>query len=449
MITRNDKKGARRRRGILLLLALLPAPDFAPLRADEGHRYLILRYDDYSPFPMYDRRERSPGIERRLFQLAAKHDAKVSVGIVPFPVDPRRESTCEPGSCSAAHSWLSNTDDEWVVLLRDYLGRGVLELALHGFEHRRTAPLDHRPGEFRAQPIGWQQQAVGDGQAAILAALGIQVDVFIPPWNAWDAQTAQALALNGFTWLSPDPHHADLPAATIRVVPQSTASPDAALRWMQDSSIRAGEIIVLVAHPFDFDDHSVNAYEAGIAAVLAEAQRSPQWKAVGFGDLPKVSIEEWDRRFRAAVSAHHARQLLHDSVGSAAFAADQSLVYRSPELSEANLRTLWFRLAVWLAIPTAAGMAAGWLGWRVLHRTRARALPLLLGACLLGFLVWGAVDVVQKGYAIRGVRWQAIFAVAGFFALSAISIVRDRRRSLAMTTSISPSWAAILQWSRA
>ena len=41
------------------------------------------------------------------------------------------------------------------------------------------------------------------------------------------------------------------------------------------------------------------------------------------------------------------------------------------------------------------------------------ALTILLGSILLGFLIWGAANIHWQGYAVRGIRWEAIALIGG------------------------------------
>ncbi len=175
-------------------------------RAAAGGRYLIVRYDDYAPRVAENQAHQGIELERRLFELFDRYDAKLVVGVIPEPVSGDIDGY-DPYVADA--DWLSRPEDPWVVLLREYVDLGVVEPALHGYQHNRRTPAGHRPGEFAAQPYEWQRDELEKGRAKVAATVGRSVDVFVPPWNAWDANTARALSELGIPWLSPDLHHAE------------------------------------------------------------------------------------------------------------------------------------------------------------------------------------------------------------------------------------------------
>jgi hypothetical protein len=138
--------------------------------AGTDQRYLIVRYDDYAPFTLYDG-PHAPGLERRLFELFAAHRAEVVVGAIPFPVG-TPGAGAGPVHDLVEPSWLARVDDPWVTLLRECIARGVAELALHGFEHRQRALPGLRLGEFHGRPSKWQHEAIRRGRDALAAAIG-------------------------------------------------------------------------------------------------------------------------------------------------------------------------------------------------------------------------------------------------------------------------------------
>lgn len=400
--------------------------------ACQSPQYLIIRYDDYSPFPLYRRADGSPSIERRLFALIEQHDAKIAVGIVPFADQP---PGIGPASAPLEQSWLA-AEDEWVQLLREYVHRGVVEPALHGFTHRRNTPPGHRPGEFRGQPLKWQQEAIRVGSTALQTALNSRVDVFIPPWNAWDESTATALAENGFLWLSADLHHAEGAPLPVRAVPQTTADPAVALEWVNTSTLPAGLVLTLVTHPFDFEGAGAPQYWADLHSLLAAIQKSDCWLAVGFGDLPSGPEVNRNSAFADAVAVNNAARILEDSLGGPLFLGGRTSgtplnLYTAP-----NVLPMALLASTWIVLVTLVGMGAGLL----LPRLPIMNPGLLLATMSLAFVLalwlsFGAMEIHQRGYALRGIRWQALAFAGGATAGLMVGSIRwfQRRRKVALS----------------
>ena len=398
-----------------------------------SHKYLVLRYDDYSPISPYVGPPRQIATEKRLFDLAAKYDATVSVGVIPFPIEDHDATPRNPATTQTTQSWLSDSNSPWVELLRGSVDRGVVEPALHGFEHRKRTPADHRPGEYRGQPHDWQRQTIRLGRDAMLNALGSPIRVFIPPWNAWDTDTVEALEELDFEWLSPDQHDASFDSDAIRIAPQCTADPAVALAAMEDSDdAPPGTVLVLVAHPFDFenDREKGEQYFRDLESVLAFAKSSPQWMSVGFTGLPDSSPKEATARFRSAVAANQSQEMFGDLFGQHSIGVGTSALYRPFHWYQDHL---WHFRLPFIGVVTGAALAAALAAALLTLRISAGRLLARIG--LSGVIVAvlylgvGAWRITERGYAVRGVRWLAISVAAG--AAVGLAIAAIRRGGLA------------------
>ncbi len=383
----------------------------------EDLRYLVVRYDDYAPVTHYQREHADTSIEERLFQIFERQRAKIVAAVIPFPIDGPSAPVIDPAYARVEQSWLSDAENPWVRLLSDYVARGVVEPALHGFEHRRVPAAGYRHGEFRRRPFDWQHNALKLGRDALSKAVGAAVTVFVPPWNAWDANTAQALTELDFEWLSPDLHHADYEPTKLKVVPQITADPRTILNWVQrGDAVPAGTIAVLVTHPFDFEGDGGESYFLDLLELLTVVRASAYWRCVGFDDLPKDSPQNWDARFRLAVSHDRARCVLNDTAALPPAAKLAPMLYMPTDSYEQPVQVARFGVSVIMAISALLGVLAARLGCRyVLQRKRwAVSIALVVGLIGLIVLVIGAVGIAAKGYRIRGIRWQAICCAIGF-----------------------------------
>lgn len=387
------------------------------LADDTDKRYLIVRYDDYAPVTHYQREHSDTTIERRLFQIFERQGAKIVAAVVPFPIDDQSIHVTDPTFANAEQSWLSDEGNPWVLLLRDYVERGVVEPALHGFEHRRVPETHYRHGEFRRRSFDWQRKALKLGRDVLSDAVDARITVFVPPWNAWDADTARALSELDFEWLSPDLHHADYELSKLRVVPQITADPRSILTWVQrGDDVPAGSIAVLVTCPVDFEGDDGESYFLDLLELLAMVRASPHWRCVGFNDLPEETPQNWDARFRLAVSHDRARSVLNDTAALPPVAKLAPTLYMPTDSYEQPVKAARFGVSAVMAISALLGVLAARLGCRyVLQRKRwAVSIALVVGLIGLIVLVIGAVGIAAEGYRIRGIRWQAICCAIGF-----------------------------------
>ena len=392
---------------------------------------LVIRYDDYSPISPYDRGSHGIEIEQRLFDMVARHHARLTVGVIPFPVAGIDALEHDPAKLTPKDSWLSESENPWVRLLREYVDRGVVEPALHGFEHRRRSALGHRLGEFRNQSLEWQRAAITLGRDALSSAIGGPVRVFVPPWNAWDTNTAKLLAELDFTWLSPDLHPAELPPDTVRAAPQCTANPAEALAWMRDPKLTTpGTVVVLVTHPFDFYGPRGETYFQEVEQLLRFMNDSPDWKALRFENLPAATPADSNRRFHDAVAWDHARALLADLPGVSAFLAPEPSPYRPDEWYARHTWRLQLRVAAVLALTALVGcLLAVLIGRRALPSSLAVRISAAATVLALIVLMAGAVVIVDRGYLVRGRRWQAISGTSGvLIGFATVAVRRTTRR---------------------
>ncbi len=415
----------------LVLLGLAAPRVRADAEAAPATRHLVVRYDDYAPVTDYQNRPGDVELETRLFRLFDDHNTRIVAGVIPFPVAGDRDPLHDPSNVTAGESWLTHADSPWVALLREYVDKGVVEPALHGFEHRRRTPRGTRPGEFRGQPPAWQRDALVAGRDVLAAAIGRPPRVFVPPWNAWDADTARGLDAAGFLWLSPDWHLTELPGdAKLGVVPQCTACPIEALTWIQSpDAVDPGSVIVLVTHPFDFTGPGGDAYFTALSDLLDKVSASSEWDCIGFTQLPTQPTDDWPRRFRQAVAWQRAQELLGDGIGGAALRRAEPPIFKPTAWYDRNLQKARLAVALLMILSAAVGGLGAFTTARYLLRSRRLAVAgCLLCTAALAALLWGAFSIERHGYHVRSIRWQAICVAAGATLVCSIRLVRAGRR---------------------
>ena len=387
-------------------------PASRPALAKNARCHVVVRYDDYAPY--YEGVSADIDMLNRLLDCFAARGGKLVTGVIPFP---RATGSAAPdaGPGDISDSWLLRPNEPLVQMLRTHLRKGSVELALHGFEHRQRRPQGYRPGEFLGQPYLWQYEALRLGRDALAAATGQSVRVFVPPWNSWDDNTLAALRELGFAWCSPDAHHDSRDAAGIRLAPQCTADPQQVMAMIRaQPSLPAGSVIVLTTHPFDFAGPAGRSYLQSLEAMLDLVAASPDWACVGFTDLPDQSAQNWSRRFTQVVRWQHTLELAGDIRGLRAAPAMQPGALRPAEWYDGPIRGWQAAIAAALAVSAMlAWLVARGLTRRLVRSRRLALAGVVLAAIALVVLLVGAVDLLQKGYHVRGIRWQAICVLLG------------------------------------
>lgn len=191
-----------------------------------------LRLDDPSETSNHD-------LEREIIRIIALHQAVATFAVVPFSevsgqVIPLSQK-------SAAH------------LLKAKLA-GSIEVAMHGFSHFNRHPrLDGKPSEFHGIPEIEQTQLIRQGLGQMQAIFLDKQFGFVPPWNSYDATTAQILEHNNFKYLSADWKQPDKYPGALPIVPR-TCHISGVKRAVEETRrfTRLSPIIVAMLHHYDF-----------------------------------------------------------------------------------------------------------------------------------------------------------------------------------------------------
>lgn len=197
---------------------------------------VIFRYDDCSA-------KSSLELERRFVQAFANCGAQVTLGVIPF--------VCAGDEHDPSPQAALVLPPEKADFLRRAASSGHAEIALHGCYHQLWDA--GRLTEFAGLPPQDQRRRMLKGRRELEARLGVALTTFIPPWNAYDGATLQAMEDTGLRCVSaslrgPFPQHSD-----IRFLPQSC--------WFQGlrDAVRAARalrhlrpVILVVLHDYEF-----------------------------------------------------------------------------------------------------------------------------------------------------------------------------------------------------
>jgi len=88
-----------------------------------------------------------------------------------------------------------------MTILKEHLRLGLAEIALHGYSHQNYGKKLR--SEFMGMPYDEQYRKIKDGKEYLERIFHTKVKTFIPPFNAYDANTIKACHENGIGILSP------------------------------------------------------------------------------------------------------------------------------------------------------------------------------------------------------------------------------------------------------
>ncbi len=205
--------------------------------AEATHLKIILRYDDYTL-------SSNAEVEQALFDAARSIRGCVLVGVIPFPRSPYPV----PGSHEAP--LLADLDKKKIDLLKKHALQGVVEVAVHGFNHKNNAV--EWPSEFTGLPENTQNLLLSAAKTSLEVAIGLRINSFIPPFNTYDSQTLKSLESSGYKLIS-----AGLVGQTLRSGNLSYLPGGSYPQRLKDVVLSAisknhtDAIIVSTIHPYD------------------------------------------------------------------------------------------------------------------------------------------------------------------------------------------------------
>jgi peptidoglycan/xylan/chitin deacetylase (PgdA/CDA1 family) len=192
---------------------------------------VCFRFDDPSAISDHE-------LERRVFDIFARQDARLCVAAIPFA---RR---ADGESVSLSH--------QNAIHLLDAMRAGLIEVAQHGHSHvQRGVDNWGAHSEFAGVPLAEQTRLIAEGLDQLTSIFGHRIRGFVPPWNTYDRDTAQALDHAGFAFLSAGSYA--IRSGHLAVIPRTCT-----LRNARDVLKRAADfqllapVVVVVFHPDDF-----------------------------------------------------------------------------------------------------------------------------------------------------------------------------------------------------
>lgn len=273
---------------------------------------------------------------------------------------------------------------------------GVVDLALHGWNHRTHAgALPPDPSEFRGVPYEDQFRRLQCGQQLLEAGTGRRPRTFVPPWNTYDRATLRALEELGFECIAAN-REGPRPRAgsPLQLAPMTVEMPG--LREAVERARTTGDgaaVISVMLHPYDFaEDPSSRAVMTldDFDGALRWLQGQPDVRIAALSDLLDAGVLD-GRRYRA-----NAASAIEDALPHHVERTNQNPVYHSTQPA-ALLRRRRMAIAALAhgAIAVVAALTA--LAMAAFALERVALLGLVATVLLLTLLV------------VRAVRFRAIY----------------------------------------
>lgn len=231
-----------------------------PRRSADRTPIVVFRYDDFG-------NDSPRHVENALLAAFRAVQAPITFAVIPFG-----------GSGVGA----APDDDAWTPLdacalgwLRAAQADGTVEVAQHGFAHVDHEPASERESEFRGVEPALQRQRLQRGRDVLTQGLGAAPTAFVPPFNTFDAHTAQALVELGFTILSGDKSgvvgggHSPLRELPSTCTLGKARAAIAAAR----SSWHAQPVVTVLLHPMEFVGERGALALPALQSLLADCRR--------------------------------------------------------------------------------------------------------------------------------------------------------------------------------
>ena len=143
---------------------------------------------------------------------------------------------------------------EKLELLSKAVHEGVVDLALHGWNHRAHASSPpNNPSEFSGLTLEQQTAQIRRGVDFFRQTLNATPTVFVPPWNTHDRNTLHALETVGLAGISAHRYSPCIESVQIRYAPMTVELRD--LRIAIETARRSSDpdpVVGVMMHPYDF-----------------------------------------------------------------------------------------------------------------------------------------------------------------------------------------------------
>jgi len=409
---------------------------FVPV-VSRANSYVVFRYDDFAGDrpgirSTNEQRQQLWQAEQEIDEHFARRRMSYVVAIIPYP------RSCDRISVGPLGEKVSFGEDaEKVEFIRRAVQAGRIEVAQHGLSHinkvHEVNPK-HRHGEFRERDYDSQLGDIEQGRKILTETCQLaNIETFVPPWNGWDRNTAEALKKAGFGVLSANRNYYSKSVTGLKVIP-STASLFELEKMVEQGNLPDDGIIVVLYHPWDIaaiggTEHCFGTERFG--KLLRNLSLAEDVEVVTFAQLVRKLPDLTTVRYRRAVSVRALqdfwssllpKHLLH--------MGENHLVYLRAEEYGAVLLRWQILTAILIVGLLLLGALSRFLLGPSLSK-KGRLLLNVLAVAVFCLFVLSEFHLLYKGYAAKATRAIPACIAAGFLISSGLSKVRKRMRRTA------------------
>lgn len=197
----------------------------------QGQIPVVFRYDDYTAGLCED----VFFVEKRLFEIHDKYHIPLAVGVIPM-----------------GWSVPLADDPERLILLKEFINKGIAEIGIHGFSHENHS-VDAVNSEFRDVPYNIQLEKLSLSKKYLNKWLNHDVTIFMPPWNTYDENTLKILELLDFSILSASFYGGPKAEPPLVSVPYWATIPKEAMQFIKLIERQTDyPPVIFLLHAYDF-----------------------------------------------------------------------------------------------------------------------------------------------------------------------------------------------------
>lgn len=210
------KKNIRKFLPLLLIVPMLLLGYYVAIQNVETSKpKVIIRFDDYGVWCNQDWIQ----IEEEIIRLHEKYNVKLTYAVIPESRYPLVRHTLSPQSYPAKVDSMRATtflpplteDSQRVIILRDAVQKGVIEVALHGYYHPKGYSNTDKNTEYYNIPYDTQYWKLNNGKNILDSLFNTNVTTLVPPHNTYDNLTLDLIQEFGFNCISAKQNSFDAP----------------------------------------------------------------------------------------------------------------------------------------------------------------------------------------------------------------------------------------------
>ena len=205
---------------------------------------IAFRLDDPSAISPID-------IEKNLIDIFSHHELSCTFGVIPNVTLGNFRDTDPADTLTLP--------DEKIQIFKQAAKNNILDIALHGYEHKTIVTDCNEHSEFRGADLNSQLTKIRVGKNLLEQQIETTISTFIPPWNTYDENTLNALIHNKITCISSNRYQPYSQKTNINFIPITIEFPDlkSAVDTARINKDSEPNIIILM-HPYDFKESGDN-----------------------------------------------------------------------------------------------------------------------------------------------------------------------------------------------